>query len=271
VKYTQDGSGITSRTISILKQRGSKEARREFAYGRNVGSVKREVSQDEVYTAIRGYGAKLNPDAEGDYAARLIVEVTCADLKNPPAGYLAKYGTPGRDGMGHTWMTYTDDRCTSDTFLKTQCRRQLKAACRPLATYTFDAVETDDSSWTDVALGNLVSVWDEQMGLEGSLERVSRVRRRLRGRSTCTITIGKKPNVLVRQFEATEKVAKKTSGNSSKVSSRSSVSTGGNFGGKVAMGGDSISHLLDGTPIKSGVIEFTTFEVVPEPDAQGGA
>lgn len=255
---TVGGNGVTKRTVRIVKQRGSSQVTRQFTYGRNVSSIMREVGADEVYTKVVGYGAKIDSDAESEYAARLTVEAT-SSLN------LSTWGVADSNGnMQHNVTTYTDNACTSQSFLLAQCRKMLDVYSKPLIRYEFDVAEMDDSLWGDVQLGNLVSCVDETFdpALE-LMERVSHVSRRLKGRMSCKVAIGERPNPLVEQFKATEKQAKQSTGNSTRTSNYTPVNTsggssysGGYSGG--TSGGDSIIHQLDGVTITGGVINFST-------------
>lgn len=222
--------GVDARWASIVRERGSKTVLRQFQYGRNVSSIMREVAADEVYTAVKGYGAKLNEDDKSDYPARLEVSVQSnADL--------TRWGVLDGNGIyTHNYTTYTDAQCTSRQFLLTQCRSLLKSVSKPLVRYEFDTADVDVELWSDVRLGDRVMCVDELFNPTLELiERVSQIRRNLRGRVQCRIAIGERANPILDQFKAAEKTARKSTGNSSKVASRSPVSTrGGGYDGEGA-------------------------------------
>ena len=217
---------VTRRTVRIVDERGGKTVTRQFSYGRNVSGAKREVAADEVYTAIVGYGAKLDEEDDSDYAERLTVTVESgADL--------SKYGIPKPDGtFAHNFTTYTDNACTSAAFLTRQCKKILDSVDKPLVCYEFDVVQGDDDLWRDVRLGNRVSCVDSMFDPSIEVvERVSHIRRSLSGRMSCTVRIGARPNPTVEYFKAANKVAKQTTGNSVATTASSAISTLGEYSG----------------------------------------
>lgn len=281
--------GVEKRTVRIVEERGSETVRRQFTWGRNMTNVLRSVEADEVYTAIVGYGKKKleielesidtdNMTAEerevineklakvrdNDYAERLSVTVkTDVDL--------SKWGTPTSNGMGHTWTTYTDDDCTSESFLKRQCRKQIKVLSKPLVRYEFDVAEVDAETWADVKLGNSVAVVDDEIGID-TIERVSHIRRTLKGRISCRIAIGKRANPMVEKFKAAEKTTRKQTGNTQRVQSTAPVTTNGTYSGGSQIstmsssgGGDMWTHQVNGVTQAVGTINFVTSSSTPEP------
>lgn len=217
--------GVTGRAARIVQERGSTSVLRQFAYGRNVDGITREVGADEVYTRVVGYGAKVNSSSEDDFAERVTVSVDSAlDL--------AQWGVPNRDGtFAHNVMTYTDNGCTDATFLRKQCVKVLNVVSRPLVRYEFDVAEARSDIWGDVMLGDRVMCLDELFDPPLELmERVSHIRRRLSGRAECTIAIGARANPLVEQYKSNERVSRQYTGNTSRISSRMSPSTHGDYG-----------------------------------------
>lgn len=254
-----DEGGVKRRQVCIVKRRGSARVTRQFRYGRNVLGVDREVATDEVYTAIRGYGAKLNKKSTSEYADRLQVAVYSS-------ANLELWGTPTSDGMGHTWAKYTDDACTDAGFLRRQCKRQLRSLSKPLVRYKFEAVEAD-GVWSDVELGNVVSCVDDEFDppIE-MMERVSGITRHLKGRNTCVVAIGERAKPLVEKFKAQEKQTKRASGNSTRSSASAGVRTGG--GSTYSGSGDGWTHQIDGTNIGSGTVNFVTYKTDDKSDAK---
>ena len=258
VSYDVDEHGVTKRTVQILKERGASTVTRQFSYGRNVKSVRKEVSSDEVYTAVIGYGAKLNEDDDSDYAERLMVAETDDSL-------LDRWGALGDNGrMLHNWMLYTDDACTDATFLRRQCKRQLEAFSTPLVCYEFDVEQAGDDMWRDVRLGNRVMCIDDEFGTDVELmERVSHITRSLRGRASCKISIGKRANPLVEKFKAQERQQKRSTGSTARSESVAPVTTNGNYPTSTGVGGDKWTHQIDGVTVATGTINFVTTSSTP--------
>lgn len=224
-------SGVTARYVRIVRRRGAQSVMRQFSYSRNMESIKREVAADEVYTRVIGYGAKLDPDDDSEYPARLTVtEDSSLDL--------TAWGVPNGDGTySHNVTTYTDSQCTSATFLRKQCRSVLASVSRPLVRYEFDVTESQNAMWEDVRLGNLVLCTDDLFNPPMELaERVSHIRRRLSGRTSCRIAIGERANPLVEQFKAQERVTRSYTGNPTQTAARTPVTTGGSYGHELPSG-----------------------------------
>lgn len=200
-EITVGEDGVTARTARIVQRRGSSSAIRQFSYGRNVSGIDREVTADEVYTAVIGYGARTNEEDESDYALRLtVMAVSSASLM--------RWGVPLPDGtFTHNYDVYTDTNCTSADFLLKQCKKVLATECKPLVRYEFEVPEAGDRLWSDVQLGDVVHCVDG--GFDPAIElmeRVSHISRRLSGRVACKIAIGKRVNPIVEQFRAIAKV-----------------------------------------------------------------
>jgi phage minor structural protein len=249
-------NGVTARRLGIVRERGSSTVTRQFRYGRNVTGVKREVGSEEVYTACIGYGAKVNSEDESQYADRLNT-IVYSDAN------LDLWGIQMSNGkMAQNFMTYTDEQCTDASFLKRQCERQLDVFSKPLVRYEFEAIETD-GMWSDVRLGNRVSCVDDDFEppIE-MIERVSHIRRDLRGRDTCIIAIGKRVNPITEKFKAQEKVERRTTGNSSRSNADRPVRTEGGStysgGGGGGVSSDRWIHQIDGVTQETGTINFVT-------------
>jgi len=252
-KVLVEDNGVTWRTVGIVKQRGSSTARRSFTYGRNMTSIRREVSSDEVYTAVRGYGAKKNSSDDNEYADRITVEVfSKLDL--------SRWGVPTNSGYAHNYMVYTDSGCTDAAFLKKQCQRQLDVVSKPTVVYDFDISVFGDDQWRDIQLGNTVLCIDEGFTPPIRLsERVTHVIRHLKGKTTCKVLIGKRSNPMVEQFKTQEKTTQSSSGNSSRSYSSSPVYTGGGSSYTDGYGGgDGWTHQVNGETQSYGTVNFVT-------------
>lgn len=259
-----DDNGIVSRTVRVVVDYGTNTVKRTFTYGHNMGAVKREVASDEVYTAVRGYGAKTAETAwqdhiddlqeqydestdsderaklqkrinaareklkavqDNDYAERLKVEVKKGDSKRN------RWGVFNGLAMVHSWYIYTDNNCTNRQFLRRQCNALLKSLCNPLVRYEFDTAEVDSDMWHDVRLGSKVLCIDPVFENGAAIERVSHIRRNLSGTMRCRIAIGKRANPQIDQYKTTQRLSKITTGNSVKTQSYNPTSSGGNYSG----------------------------------------
>ena len=256
--------GVVSRAVRLTRARGGGLATRQFAYGRNVANISREECQDEVYTAIVGYGAKANDEDESDYAERISVTVhSDADV--------SRFGVPGPNGMEHSYATYVDDGCPDMLFLLEQARKQLDTLSKPLVRYEFEVGDAGSSAWADVRLGQTVSCVDDEFDPPLELmERVSHVKRRLRGSMSMRIAIGERSDPLVQRFTAGERQQRAATGNSTREESRNPSYSGGSYRGSQSGGnssggssgggggGDGWVHQIDGVTQETGTINFVT-------------
>lgn len=285
--------GVEKRIVRILEERNNERGEipmRQFTYGKNMVDVQRTLSPDEVYTAIVGYGKKKleieleakDPDTMTDEERDSYNEQLAAARENPYLERLSvtvkssasvdKYGVMGADGaMGHSWMSYTDDECSDAAFLRKQCETLIDVYSKPLITYDFDVYQLEDDRWKYVKLGNYVHVVDDEMQFD-SIERISYMKRELKGRDSCRISIGKRINPIVEKFKAEEKKERKTSGNTTKTAATKHVTTQNNYQatrpstytptGSANYGGATTSdkwvHQVDGVTQAIGTINFIT-------------
>lgn len=210
---TVDTDGVSSRVLSVVAERGSSMATREFSYGVNASGIKREIGAEEVYTAIIGYGAKVDATDRTDYSQRISVTVE-SDLDK------SIWGIPNGDGtFSHNFTTYTDNACTDKAFLAKQCRIMLNSVSVPVIRYEFDALQVDETLWSDVTLGTVVLCTDEGFNPPLRLrERVSHIRREFSGRTSARIAIGNRTNPMVERFKSEERTTRRMTGNGSRLS-----------------------------------------------------
>ena len=244
-------AGVVSRTARIVSARGRSTIARQFAYGRNMTDVTKSVGSDDPVTAVMAYGAKLDETSTDDYAERLSVTVTDASL-------IPAYGTPGPDGtLGHTWAVYTDDACDDAAFLFEQAHRTLRNLSQPDVEYVYDLTGIDGAG--RLSIGDAVSVVDDEFGVPVA-NRITRIERDLAGKTSGSVRIGKRRDVLVEQYKATERTTMQTTGNKSAVASSAPVITNGNYGGSGSGGGGGDSHhYLDGVQY-DGNVNFVTVQ-----------
>ena len=126
--------------------------------------------------------------------------------------------------------------------------------------YEFDAYQIGDDKWKFTKLGSRVQIVDDDMDLD-TIERISYVKRNLKGRDSLRISIGKRVNPLVEKFKAEEKTSKKTTGNSTRSRAASTVTTRNTYSSGSALGtlgGDGWVHQIDGVTQQVGTINFVT-------------
>jgi hypothetical protein len=189
---------------------------------------------------------------------------------------IASYGTPGADGtLGHTWGVYTDDGCTSESFLRKQAQRVLYNGKTLDSSFEFELEDIDSGAM--LSLGDDVQVIDEDFGQIES--RVYSITRQLSSRTVGTVRIGKRKDKMVEQFRAVEKESKRATGNSTSTSnytphyssgSYNGGYTGSGGGGSYVGGGggyasDGWVHQIDGVTQSSGTVNFITAWEAEEP------
>jgi phage minor structural protein len=189
------GERVSSRTVDLVGRTGSWRGLR-LEYGRNVAGIGRTVLDDEVFTALYGFGAGLPyTDEEGNYKAGYRRKLTFGDV-NDGLDYVADEAAremwgrwdAGRKAKAHAFGQVTFPECTDSTRLLALTRRALAEACQPKVTYDVDALALGP----DVAgLGDDVAVIDTSREPEWRLR--ARVVRRVRefgDAVTCRLEVG---------------------------------------------------------------------------------
>ena len=215
-------TGVASRSVRIAARRGSPTATRRFTYSKSVTSVRRTVESTDPVTALYLYG-KAKDDGSGNPVRMTVESVNGGRRYVEDAAALARWGRPdGSGGRAHRFGTYTDENCDDPSFLLAQGRRQLANLLQPEVTYEVDVTDAEDAL-AGVSLGDAVDVVDEGFAPAVRMrERVTRIRRDLMlSTATGTVTIGRRTNLLVRQFQATAETKKKQSKASAKVEASS--------------------------------------------------
>ncbi|MBQ9317727.1 MAG: phage tail protein [Atopobiaceae bacterium] len=234
-------TGVATRRVGIEASRGNPTATRRFTYSKSVTSVRRTVEPTDPITALYLYG-KAERDEQGN-AVRLTVEsVNGGKRYVEDASALARWGRPdGSGGRAHRFGTYTDENCDDPSFLLEQGRRQLANVSQPEVTYEVDVIDAEDAL-AGVSLGDAVDVVDTAFAPAIRMrDRVSRIRRDLmQSTATGTVTIGRRANLLVRQFQATAETKKKQSKTSAKVEASSP-----SWDRAGSLSSDYVSDLLD--------------------------
>lgn len=189
-----DGA-VASRAINLVSQLGSWEGVR-LTYGKNMGGCTRTVLEDEVYTALYGFGAGLPAtDSEGHYTGGYRRKLTFGEVNGgvswvgDESARLAwgRWNAAGTSKV-HSFGQVTFPDCTDAARLLALTRAALADAARPKVSYEVDAALLDGR---DVGLGDEVAVIDYSRDPEWRLR--SRVVRRVRTfaeRVVCRVTIG---------------------------------------------------------------------------------
>jgi len=179
---TVAGGRVASRAVRLDAQRGSWKGLR-FVYGKNMASCTRTVLEQDVYTALYGFGAGLPyTDSEGNYVPGYRRKLTFGDI-NGGVNYVED--TAARELWGR-WnasrtakvssfgqVTFSD--CTDPAKLLALTRAALAEAVQPKVSYEVDVAALGGD---DADLGDTVAVIDTSRDPEWRL--TARIVRRVR-------------------------------------------------------------------------------------------
>lgn len=155
---------VASRTLSLPARRGSWRGAR-FCYGKNLAACTRTVLEDEVFTALYGYGMGLpivdeTGAATGGYTRRL----SFADV-NGGVSWVGNeaarltWGRPDSDGLKiHRFGCVLFSDCNDAAKLLRLTRAALARTCVPKVSYELDAALV--AGGATVRLGDDVAVLD---------------------------------------------------------------------------------------------------------------
>ena len=192
---TVSGGRVASRAIRMDEERGDWRGLR-FTYGKNMAGCTRTVLEQDVYTALYGFGAGLPfTDEDGNYKAGYRRKLTFGDINGGVnwVGDDAAKAVWGRwdatrTNRVHSFGQVTFSDCTDQARLLTLTRRALQEAKQPKVSYEIDVAQLDGD---DAELGDTVAVIDTSRDPEWRL--TARIVKRVRtfGETvTCRVTVG---------------------------------------------------------------------------------
>ena len=179
---TVSGGRVAARSIRMDAQRGSWNGLR-FTYGKNMAGCTRTVLEQDVYTALYGFGAGLPyTDQDGNYVPGYRRKLTFGDI-NGGKNYVED--VQARDVWGR-WNADRTARChafgcvnfsdiTDPARLLVLTRRALAEAVQPKVSYEIDVAALDAD---DAELGDTVAVIDTSRDPEWRLK--ARIVKRVR-------------------------------------------------------------------------------------------
>lgn len=173
---------VSSRSVRLDDEREEWRGLR-FTYGKNMAGCTRTVLEQDVYTALYGFGAALPfTDEEGNYKAGYRRKLTFGDI-NGGLNYVADEDAKlvwgrwnaDRTAKVHSFGQVTFSEETDPTRLLALTRRSLAEAVQPKVSYEVDVAALDGD---DADLGDTVAVVDTSRTPEWRL--TARIVRRVR-------------------------------------------------------------------------------------------
>ena len=173
---------VSSRSIRLDDERGDWRGLR-FTYGKNMAGCTRTVLEQDVYTALYGFGAGLPfTDEDGNYKAGYRRKLTFGEI-NGGLNYVADESAKqvwgrwnaDRTAKVHSFGQVTFSEETDPARLLALTRKALAEAVKPKVSYEADVAAL---SGDDADLGDTVAVIDTSRDLEWRL--TARIVRRVR-------------------------------------------------------------------------------------------
>jgi phage minor structural protein len=192
-----EGGRVATRSVSLLSRVGGWHGAR-FTYGRNLAGCTRTVLEDEVFTALYGWGKGLPiEDGEGNptggYTRRLSFESVNGSVKwvgDDEARERWGRWDAARGERVHAFGQVVFPECEDPSELLALTRAALADVCRPRVSYECDVAMLDGGE--DVGLGDDVAVVDTSRTPEWRLTArcVRRVRTFGDGATRTHVTLG---------------------------------------------------------------------------------
>lgn len=140
------GTKITARRVHLRERVGGDTGKR-FTYTKDLVSVKREVDEGNVCTALYGYGkAPENTDEDGNLTGGYERKLTFGDVNGGQnwvgdADALERWGRPdGKGGKAHVFGEVEFEDCEDKNELLKLTKEELANRCAPTVSYEADAV-----------------------------------------------------------------------------------------------------------------------------------
>lgn len=140
------GTQVTARRVHLRERVGGDTGKR-FTYTKDLVSVKREVDEGNVATALYGYGkAPESTDEDGNLTGGYERKLTFGDVNGGQnwvgdANALARWGRPdGNGGKAHVFGDVEFEDCEDQAELLALTKAELADRCTPKVSYEVDAV-----------------------------------------------------------------------------------------------------------------------------------
>jgi phage minor structural protein len=140
------GSKVTARRVNLRERVGADTGKR-FTYTKDLVSVRREVDEGNVVTALYGYGkAPESTDEDGNLTGGYERKLTFGDVNGGQnwvgdADALARWGRPdGKGGKSHVFGDVEFEGCEDKSELLALTKDELGNRCTPKVSYEVDAI-----------------------------------------------------------------------------------------------------------------------------------
>lgn len=191
------GTAVSSRRVNLQTRRGDDTGKR-FEWNRDLASVERTVSMDDVKTALYGYGKGLAmEDGEGEATGGYTRKITFGAI-NGGCNYVGdddarrKWGLPdGKGGVKHSFGKAEFPDCEDPAELLRLTRAELAERSKPRLAYAATVLDLADAGYDfeDVRTGDVVALVDRPLD-ERTSGRVLSVERHLLDEQATTVTLG---------------------------------------------------------------------------------
>lgn len=225
-------TGVATRKINLLNRRGADNGKR-FEWSKDIQDITREVSVDDVCTALYGYGKGLESrDEDGNLTGGFERKLTFGDI-NGGKDYVAddkaksSWGLPdGKGGIKHTFGVAEFPDCEDQAELLSLTKKELEKRSKPQVTYTANVIDLADAGfeYEDVRAGDTVAIIDN--GLNDRLQgRVLRVERYLFNEQATVIELGNMSKSILDVMAQTQANLDRISSHASAWDSAASISS----------------------------------------------
>ena len=189
------GGRVSSRSIRLKARLGNWKGLR-FTYGKNMAGCTRTVLEQDVYTALYGFGAGLPvTDEDGRYTGGYRKKLTFGEVNggvnwvgDESARLVWGRWNAGRTAKVHSFGSVVFSDCDDPVKLLALTRKALVDAVQPNVSYEIDVAALDG---VDCGLGDEVAITDSSRAPEWRLK--ARVVKRVRtfgDAVACRVTIG---------------------------------------------------------------------------------
>ena len=177
------GSRVVSRRVSLLAHVGSDTGKR-FTYSKDLSECRRTVSEDDVCTALYGWGASLETtDEDGNLTGGYSRKLSFADA-NGGVKWIGddaareRWGRPdGKGGKAHVFGEATFDKCEDPAELLRLTRAELAVRSVPKVSYAASVAATRNAGvgFEGADEGDAVAVIDGDLGVR-VMARINKVK-----------------------------------------------------------------------------------------------